>query len=342
MKGDLSGVPIYTKTIITNLKNRFEFIIVTADNDNLFKTLNNLKNVTIIEVDFNNSFSPFNFIKALSTLKKIIKNYSPDIIHLQGTLFGVLGRLLNHNRIIYTYHGIPFDKGMPLIKRIIFFIIEKILSLKKSIENIALTESNKESLTKIGYKNVVIIENFSRVDAPVELDFSVRKRKSIICVGGYRSQKNYNYLFELFNMLPKDFSLSIAGTNTNSSKLKNLAKSLLSNDKYDKINFLGSITNIAYQFKKHEIYIQTSIYEGFSLAAIEARAFGLKLALSNTSGTKEIIRSYKPSVVLEFKTGLDSKKIQNLINLDYVHDYALRNPFTQEKFIKNIIELYEK
>lgn len=342
LKGDLSGVPIYTKTIAANLNDKFKFIIVTADKDNLFKNLNNLKNISIIEVGFSNSFSPVNFLKALFTLKRIIKIYSPDIVHLQGTLFGVLGRLVKHKRIIYTYHGIPFDKGMPFIKRIIFFSIEKILSLKKSIQNIALTESNKKSLIKIGYKNTVIIENFSRVDTPVDVDFSFKKRKSIICVGGFRNQKNYNYLFKLFNKLPEDFSLSIAGTDTNSFEFKNLAKSLTSIEKYDKINFLGSITDIANQFQEHEVYIQTSIYEGFSLAAIEARAFGLKLALSNTSGTKEITRDYQPSVILDFKTETDSQKIQDLINLDYFNDYKLRNPFTQQKFINKIKKLYEK
>lgn len=342
LKGDLSGVPIYTKTIASNLNYKFKFIIVTADKYNLFKNLNNLKNVTIVEVDFNNSFSPVNFLKALFTLKGIIKNYSPDIVHLQGTLFGVLGRLVKHKRIIYTYHGIPFDKGMPVLKRVIFFCIEKILSLKKSIENVALTEYNKESLIKIGYKNIIIIENFSRVTPPVKVDFINRKRKSIICVGGYRNQKNYNYLFKLFNNLPKDFSLSIAGTNTNSFEFKNLAKSQVCDKKYNKINFLGSITDISNELQKHEIYIQTSIFEGFSLAAIEARSFGLKLALSNTSGTKEITKKYEPSVVLNLQKDIDSKKIQNLINLDYVQDYSIRNPFTQEKFINKIKNLYEK
>lgn len=342
LKGDLSGVPIYTKTIVTNLNNRFKFIIVTADNDNLFKNLNNLKNVTVIKVDFNNSFSPSNFLKALFSFKRIIKNYSPDIIHLQGTLFGVLGRLLKHKRIIFTYHGIPFDEGMPFLKRTIFFSLEKILSLKKSIENIALTESNKQSLIKIGYKNTIIIENFSRVVAPLEIDSSVRKTNSIISVGGYRTQKNFIYLFKLFNKLPEKFSLTIAGTNTSIVEFKNLAKSLVSNEKYNKINFLGSVNDITNELQKHEIYIQTSIYEGFSLAAIEARAFGLKLALSNTSGTKEITRDYESSVVLDLKIETDSEKIQDLINLDYVYDYSLRNPFTQDKFTKALIELYEK
>ena len=340
LKGDLSGVPIYTKTIASNLKEKFKFIIVTADKNHLFKDLKNLKNVTIVEVGFDNSFSPSNFLKALFSFKRIIKNYSPDIIHLQGTLFGVIGRLVKHKRIIYTYHGIPFDKGMPFLKRTIFFSLEKILCLKKSIENIALTESNKQSLIKIGYKNIIVIENFSRVLAPLEIDFSIRKTNSIISVGGYRTQKNYKYLFKLFNKLPEKFSLSIAGTNTDSLEFKNLAKSLLSRKKYYKINFLGSINNITDELQKHEIYIQTSIYEGFSLAAIEARAFGLKLALSNTSGTYEIIRDYGSSVILNFKTETDSQKIQDLINLDYIQDYELRNPFAQEKVINKIHDLY--
>lgn len=342
LKGDLSGVPIYTKTIATQLNDKFEFIIVTADSNNLFKNLEDLNNVTIVEVDFNNSFSPVNFLKALFTLKRIIKNYAPDIMHLQGTLFGVLGRLVKHQRIIYTYHGIPFDTGIPFLKRVIFFTIEKALSFKKSIENIALTEFNKESLINVGYKNSIIIENFSRITPPIKLDFSNRKTKSIISVGGFRSQKNYNYLFKLFNKLPKDFNLTIAGTNTDSVEFKNLAKSLVSKNKISKINFLGSITNISDELQKHEIFIQTSIYEGFSLAAIEARAFGLKLALSNTSGTKEIIRGYNSSIILDLEIVLDSIKIQDLVNLDYVHDYSLRNPFTQQKFIKKINELYEK
>ena len=341
LKGDLSGVPIYTKTIATQLNDKFEFIIVTADSNNLFKNLNDLNNVTIVEVDFNNSFSPVNFLNALFTLKRIIKNYSPDIIHLQGTLFGVLGRLVKHKRIIYTYHGIPFDNSIPFIKRVIFFTIEKALSFKKSIENIALTEFNKESLVNIGYKNTIIIENFSRITPPINLDFSNRKRKSIISVAGFRNQKNYNYLFKLFNKLPEDFNLTIAGTNTDSVEFKTLAKSLVSKNKISKINFLGSITNISNELQKHEIFIQTSIYEGFSLAAIEARAFGLKLALSNTSGTKEILSNYKSSIVLKLDSKIDIKSINNLIKCEYINDFSTRHSFTVKKFKEKIKNLYE-
>lgn len=342
LKGDLSGVPLYTKTITANLSNDYKFFVVTSDPNNLFRTLGDLNNVSVVEVNFNNSFSPSNFLKALFSFRSIINQCSPDIIHLQGTLFGVLGRLIKHKRIIYTYHGIPFDKGMPLIKRMLFLVIEKILSFKKSVENIALTEFNKDSLVKIGYENIAIIENYCRLSPPIELDFCTRKRKSIIAVGGFRSQKNYDYLFRLFNDLPKDFSLTIAGPETDSLEFKNLAKSLVSNKKYNKISFLGSITDISVELQKHEIYIQTSIYEGFSLAATEARAFGLKLALSNTSGTKEITRNYETSAVLNFDKTIDSKKIQNLATLEDVTNYALRHPFTERKFIHNIRTLYEK
>ena len=89
-----------------------------------------------------------------------------------------------------------------------------------------------------------------------------------------------------------------------------------------------------------EIYIQTSIYEGFSLAATEARAFGLKLALSNTSGTKELINNYSSSIVLELDKKADLLNLNKLTEIKYVNDFSARHPFTKEKFMSKINNLY--
>jgi len=332
LKSDHSGVPLYTLEIIKNLNSFYVFDILTNNDLGIFKSISKSNNINVINLPIKNSLSPFNLIKTLSLIKKFLKNNNYDILHSQGTLLGFAFRFLSKTRTIHVFHGIPFDQGMPLFKRLLFLLIEFFFSFNNSIENIVLTNKNFNSLTKLGFKNIIKIENFCRLNYSVKT--LNRKPRTILAVGGFRNQKNYKYLFKLFSKLPNSFNLTIAGTNTDSKRFISIAKSYLKPSKIKNISFLGSVKNLEKYYLSHDIYIQTSIYEGFSLAALEARFYNMKLVLSNTSGTYELIKNEDIYHIIDFNLINDVKSIIKLSSLrKKKKDNIQRNFFNKEKFL---------
>ena len=80
--------------------------------------------------------SPFSLrnLKAVITLKKILKNGNYNILHCHTPMGAVVARLAgkkfrkNGLKIIYTAHGFHFYKGAPVLNWIMFYPVEKWLS----------------------------------------------------------------------------------------------------------------------------------------------------------------------------------------------------------------------
>lgn len=82
------------------------------------------------------SRSPFSLknLKAIITLKNILKNGNYNILHCHTPMGAVVARLAgksfrkNGLKIIYTAHGFHFYKGAPILNWIMFYPVEKWLS----------------------------------------------------------------------------------------------------------------------------------------------------------------------------------------------------------------------
>ena len=131
------GIYTFLKELTNVVKKKYEVVIAYGEREET-------PNIEILEKDFkgvklmkvNNFTREINLIKdfnALFELKKIIKNERPDIIHLNSSKAGVLGRLASNGRkytMLYNPHGFSFLKSDDSkIKRRIYWFIEKIMAL---------------------------------------------------------------------------------------------------------------------------------------------------------------------------------------------------------------------
>ncbi len=77
--------------------------------------------------------SPIDDLKALFKILKFIKNNNIEIVHTNSSKAGILGRiaakLSGVQLIIHTVHGYPFDAKISMLKKYLYFLIEKFVSL---------------------------------------------------------------------------------------------------------------------------------------------------------------------------------------------------------------------
>ncbi|HXU26767.1 MAG TPA: glycosyltransferase, partial [Bacteroidia bacterium] len=122
-------------------------------------------------------------IKAYYRIKKIIKEFKPDIVHTHAAKAGALGRLAAHSCkvpvIIHTFHGHVFHSYFGKFKTAVYKNIERFLAKKSSVI-IAISEKQKHELC-IEHK-IVSIEKTKVVPLGFDLtkfsDNQVGKRKT--------------------------------------------------------------------------------------------------------------------------------------------------------------------
>ena len=116
------------------------------------------------------------------------------------------------------------------------------------------------------------------------------KYKILIAIGRMTKQKNYSFLVKnfkkLLNIYP-DIKLIIIGDGEEKNDLKNLIDEL---DIINKVKLIDYEINVYKFLKKSNFYISTSIWEGSSLAMVDAAYIGLPILCSDCpSGRKEFI-----------------------------------------------------
>mgnify|MGYP001147416745 CR=1 FL=1 len=207
-----SGVFSFLVDLVKNTSKDYEIVIAHGVRE---ETLPNYKDyfdksIKFVEVkNFNRSINLVKDVKALFELKRIIKQENPNIIHLHSSKAGFLGRFAANYRtskVFYNPHGFSFlMKNSSIIKRSIYWIIEKIGAIKKCTI-IGCSKGEYEEALKLTKKSICInngidLETIKKDTKNLENRIVDCKNPTVCTVGRIGHQKNP----ELFNEVAKEF-----------------------------------------------------------------------------------------------------------------------------------------
>ena len=290
LPGDLSGVPRYAAFVAEGLKDQFEFVILTKENGSIF---DNASCKVHAEPSLENSLSPLKIFNNFRILKNMIEKNNFDIVHLNGSMFGLVGRLLSlkyrNIKFIYTLHGKTWGGNRSFLNSIFMKCIEKLLA-HTAINTICISKKDFDAYKQITNKKISYIPNsVSFKDSNFSYEYDVAgKNKNIICVARFDKQKNLSRLFKAFNKINNQCKLFLVGEGTNSKDCIKLAKSLMDNQSFQNIEFVGKTNNVEKYLKKATIFTLSSDYEGMPLSALEASYFNIPVIMPDVGGAYEI------------------------------------------------------
>lgn len=271
-------------------KNKYEFYVCSLREkpDELQEEVS--KYATMINLKIRNRFNPFVIIRLIQLYKKI----KPNIIHthlFQPRFYGTIAFLFYRRAIIITqkHNSVTFKKHN-------LFLPLEMISMLLNDKVIAISESVKRSLMKYEF----IPQNKIRV-IPNGFDYEkfykvgsakiISKDQEIIIgtVCRLEEQKGIVYLLKAMKIVLMKYpnaQLEIVGDGSLLEKLKRLSYRLgISNS----VIFFGKFADVIPFYKRMNIFVLPSIYEGFGIVLLEAMAAGIPIVSTNVDGITEVV-----------------------------------------------------
>lgn len=305
----------------------------------LCKNSKKIENDSVNLISFDRSRVLFSIFQLYRLIK--IKKYNCIItglshINLIVLILSFFIKSGNKINLLLHFHNIPNINFFNFKERIINFIFFSLFKLLKltNINIITVSNSIKNNISldyKIDKKNISVIYptiDFDRIDKLKLTKFYINKnnKKIILSVGRLSKQKNHDLLIKSFAEVRKiiDCKLIIIGEGKLKKNLIKLTKDLkIANY----VNFVGKTDNPYPYFYNSDLFVLSSLWEGFGLVLIEALYCEKKIVATNCPGSpKELLLGLKTAYLSKNNDQTDlSIKIIEMLNKNFDDNQLVKN-----------------
>ncbi|HFC91262.1 MAG TPA: glycosyltransferase family 1 protein [Leucothrix mucor] len=293
--------------------------------------------VTLIHLQMSRSIDPIIDTKALIGLYQHLKRINPDVIHGHSSKSGFLARaagflLRKNHKVLYTSHAIHYPLIRQPMKRQLYKILELlgyylggtiVACSKKEYEII------RKEITSGKTQRLIRISNGIDTDQTIPKDYSIKNNKVKIGVLGRISEQKAPWEFatiaKSINAKRNDIEFIWVGGGEHHD-VANLEQNGI------RVTGMLSRKDALKEVSALDIFLQTSLYEGLSLALLEAQVAGIPAVVTNIPGNDEVVQHQKTGYVgnsteeLEKFTEklIDSAELRQKMGKEAMH-YAKKN-----------------
>ncbi len=277
--------------------------LITNPESELFNRTKNNQNVDLKTLKVSNlSFlNPFTKAK----LKQIFKKKQFDIIVLNLPadlkLAALIAKSVGIPHIIYR-RGSAVPIRNTLLNRYLFGkILTGIIANSKATKQTIL-QNNPNLISEDKIKLIYNGLDFSNIRQKVPPKYYKRKGDELVLgnLGRLVRQKAQHYLIDIALELQKsnlNFIIIIGGSGVSEKELKDYA---VQKKVADKIKFVGFVDDIPAFMQHIDIFLLTSLWEGFGYVIAEAMSFAKPVIAFNISSNPELIEDNKTGKLIEF------------------------------------------
>ncbi|MBN2618558.1 MAG: glycosyltransferase [Spirochaetales bacterium] len=350
---DVGGAELLVVETVLALKSYYNSVhLLYLKNCNSLMDNNKYRDLNPLYLDFDKN----GFIKSTLKLRKYIKNNKIDIVHSHLSLANIVTKVssigLSKLSFYNTYHNM--DKRLAMKKPSVFvynFIDRFFVNFFKNHFSIAISNAVKNyhcQVVKLRPGKVLTIYNgVFKNGQCLRANRGYSDIQKILTVGRLEEVKNIGeqiYFIKRIKELGFDnVSLTIVGDGSEMDRLKNLVDNLHLNHC---VEFLGSRLDTENIFPNYDLFISSSIVEGFGLTILEAISYGLPVIATNTPAVKEILQNGKYGFL--YSSGdLDQlvNTWQKIVNVNNIKDFVtesynyFKNNFSFETYLQRIKDL---
>lgn len=233
----------------------------------------------------------------LVELVRLMRRLRPDIVHLNSSKAGVLGRLataiVRVPICVFTVHGWAFKAAEGPASTLYLWADRLTRRLTDSIVCVSETER------KVGIeartcdsRRAIVIRNAVELGAPPREDRPARP-PLILSVGRLKAPKDFMGLVRALRMIKQPFEALIAGEGPDREAIQQEIDRL---GLHDRVRLLGDRDDVPALLERASVFVLSSRSEGLPMSVLEAMAAGVPVVASSVDGIRE--------VVLDGRTGL--------------------------------------
>lgn len=314
--------------------------------------------------------------QAYKEIKKLIREFKPDIVHTHASKAGAIGRLAAiHCKvpiIIHTFHGHVFHSYFGKLKTAFYKTIERYLA-KRSTAIIAISNKQKTELSEIfkiapkekihviplGFDLTRFTLNKEQNRKGFREKYNLRDDQIAIgIIGRLAPIKNHGLFIEAIAYLKKsgvtNFKAFIIGDGDTRTLIEENCESLgitYSNNPKDNVDviFTSWITNVEWALHGLDIVTLTSLNEGTPVSIIEAQAAGKYVVSTNVGGIEDVLHpncgllsevSDKNSFFSNLQKAIADKK--NISQTESEGEKWALSKFSYQRLVNDMRQLYQQ
>ncbi len=263
-------------------------------------------------------------VLAFFELKKILRKFNPDIIHLHSSKAGVLGRLAafpHCRRVVYTVHG--FDSIR--LKYRIFLPLEKILQFfcgaivgVSDYDNKNLNSEKIKKCVSTVYNGIDENTVAKATQFPVKTD-----KKIVMTIARISPPKKIQMFLDVAEQLPEYQFVWFGGSPEHTVEELPLIYKIPEN-----VVLLGDIPNASSYIHFCDLFVLFSDFEGLPMTIIEAMSQKKAIVASNVGGIYELVDNSN-GCLIENTVDSACKAIRKILN-----DEELRLSMAEKSYQK--------
>jgi len=301
--------------------------------------------------------SPINDCTAFFQIRKIIHRFNPDIVHTHTSKAGIIGRLaawtVGIRKIVHTPHGHIFYGYYNTILTRLFVLLERIVAKITSRITVLTRKGLEDHIQmKIGYEGLftvvhsgVDVKCFMKGDGSSVRNETGWQDKFVIGWAGRLTPVKDCATFldaaAIIRDCCEEARFIVAGDGEQRTMLQRRAHNL---DLDGILVFLGNRTDMPSVMAAMDIFVLSSLNEGFGRVIVEAWASKTAIVSTRAGGTVDgIENSISGILVPPSKPNLIAEEVCKLLKNKELRDRLIRSGFERAQFFDTrlMVEKFE-
>ena len=265
------------------------------------------KNIWVYPTNSRNRF--FYITDAFFIIKKLIKNSRNDVIiscqdPFETGIVGVFSKLFFNLPLhiqIHTDLEHKYFRELSLLNQIRSMMAEFVLRYADRVR--VVSERIKKSISPFNL-NIDVL--------PIKVEIQLLSSEghsfgreanslNILTICRLEKEKNLETAIKAFKIVSAKFPNIIFTIVGDGGERKNLESLTKNYNLQSKISFVGWQDGLDKYYRQADIYISTSLYEGYGLSMVEAATYGLPLVISHTGLVGDVFENGQSALVCDAK-----------------------------------------
>jgi glycosyltransferase involved in cell wall biosynthesis len=289
---EIGGAQAYVRELLPAMREEFD-VTVAAHGEGPLRTAAAELGVAFVPLQHvRRALSPVHDPLALLELTRLFRRLNPQIVHLNSSKAGVLGRVAAAvARVpvrIFTAHGWAFKATGGSAARLYLWADRAVRPLTSMVVCVSETERRAGLAARVcTAERSTVISNAVEVGAAPHREPRSGGQIEIVSVGRLAEPKDFSTLVAAIGALPPgSVRLRVLGDGPLRGSLETEIAAL---GLESSVELVGEVADVRPFLAEADIFVLSSRSEGMPLAVLEAMAAGLPVVASDVGGLGEVV-----------------------------------------------------